>query len=93
MLVCMMFSPLFYYFLKISFNRMYTNLRLLCNDFRPYYELKIHYYQLLEEKRLKLNNYMRQVADVKTCYAETLRNLEQISEEIHQVKILVIIIV
>lgn len=52
---------------------------------RPYFELKIHYNQLLEQQKNKVKSLEKQVSEVKNRYAEALRNLEQISDEIHKV--------
>ncbi|KAL3286427.1 hypothetical protein HHI36_000935 [Cryptolaemus montrouzieri] len=50
---------------------------------RPYYEIKAHYNNLLEHQKIKINSYESQVSSVKLTYADALRNLEQISDEIH----------
>lgn len=52
--------------------------------FRPYYEMKAHFNQLLEQQKAKVQNFEAQVSSSKLTYAEALRNLEQISDEIHQ---------
>lgn len=51
---------------------------------RPYYEMKAHFNNLLEHQKLKVQNLETQVSSAKLTYAEALRNLEQISDEIHQ---------
>ncbi|KAK6634362.1 hypothetical protein RUM43_011762 [Polyplax serrata] len=53
---------------------------------RPYFELKIHYNQLLEKQKKKVKSLEKQVTDVKLTYAHTLKNLEQISDEIHKIR-------
>lgn len=54
--------------------------------FRPYFELKIHFTQLLEHQKAKVKSLEKQVSNVKLSYADTLKNLEQISDEIHKVR-------
>ncbi|XP_018564430.1 SH3 domain-binding protein 5 isoform X2 [Anoplophora glabripennis] len=51
---------------------------------RPYYELKAHFNQLLEQQKSKVQGLESQVTTAKLSYADALRNLEQISDEIHQ---------
>ncbi|KAJ3649178.1 hypothetical protein Zmor_020933 [Zophobas morio] len=52
----------------------------------PYYEMKAHFNHLLEQQKSKVQHYESQVATAKLTYAEALRNLEQISDEIHQTR-------
>lgn len=54
--------------------------------FRPYYELKAHFNHLLESQKSKVQNLEAQVTNAKLTYADALRNLEQISDEIHQTR-------
>nr|CAH7738374.1 unnamed protein product [Callosobruchus chinensis] len=51
---------------------------------RPYYEMKAHFNQMLEQQKSKIQNIESHVTASKMTYAEALRNLEQISDEIHQ---------
>ncbi|XP_074042564.1 uncharacterized protein [Leptinotarsa decemlineata] len=51
--------------------------------FLPYYELKAHYNQLLEQQKSRVQSLESQVSSAKLTYADALRNLEQISDEIH----------
>ncbi|CAH1954832.1 unnamed protein product [Acanthoscelides obtectus] len=51
---------------------------------RPYYELKAHFNQLLEHQIAKIRSIESHVSASKMTYADALRNLEQISDEIHQ---------
>lgn len=46
--------------------------------------MKAHFNQLLEQQKAKVQNLESQVATSKLTYADALRNLEQISDEIHQ---------
>ncbi|CAH1105489.1 unnamed protein product [Psylliodes chrysocephalus] len=51
---------------------------------RPYYEMKAHFNQLLELQKAKVHSLESQVSTAKLSYADALKNLEQISDEIHQ---------
>ncbi|XP_071880995.1 SH3 domain-binding protein 5-like isoform X1 [Anas platyrhynchos] len=50
---------------------------------KPYFELKAHFNQILEEHKAAVTALEARVARAKTRYAVALRNLEQISEQIH----------
>nr|XP_046254647.1 SH3-binding domain protein 5-like, a [Scatophagus argus] len=50
---------------------------------KPYFELKSQFNHILEENKAKVLELEQQVAKVKTRYSIALRNLEQISEQIH----------
>ncbi|CAL8297175.1 unnamed protein product [Lota lota] len=50
---------------------------------KPYFELKVQFNHILEEHKAKVVELERRVAKVKTRYSVALRNLEQISEQIH----------
>ncbi|XP_047461964.1 SH3 domain-binding protein 5-like isoform X2 [Mugil cephalus] len=50
---------------------------------KPYFELKAQFNHILEEHKAKVVHLEEQVAKVKTHYSVALRNLEQISEQIH----------
>ncbi|XP_068616483.1 SH3-binding domain protein 5-like, a [Brachionichthys hirsutus] len=50
---------------------------------KPYFELKAQFNHILEESKAKVLQLEQQVAKVKTRYSIALRNLEQISEQIH----------
>lgn len=52
---------------------------------RPYYEMKAHFNQVLEEQKIRVSALEKSVADAKMSYAGALRNLERISDEIHRV--------
>jgi flagellar biosynthesis chaperone FliJ len=47
--------------------------------------MKAQFNQLLEDQKKRVKNLERQVGHAKMSYAEALRNLEQISDEIHRV--------
>lgn len=46
--------------------------------------MKAHFNQLLEQQKARAQSLEAQVASSKLTYADALRNLEQISDEIHQ---------
>ncbi|XP_030053646.1 SH3 domain-binding protein 5-like [Microcaecilia unicolor] len=50
---------------------------------KPYFELKAQFNQILEEHKVKVTELEAKVSQAKTCYSVALRNLEQISEQIH----------
>ncbi|XP_074873346.1 SH3 domain-binding protein 5-like isoform X2 [Carettochelys insculpta] len=50
---------------------------------KPYFELKAQFNQILEEHKAKVTRLEQQVGQAKMRYAVALRNLEQISEQIH----------
>ncbi|XP_040437326.1 SH3 domain-binding protein 5-like [Falco naumanni] len=50
---------------------------------KPYFELKAQFNQILEEHKAKVTALERSVSQAKTRYSVALRNLEQISEQIH----------
>lgn len=50
---------------------------------KPYFELKAQFNHILEESKTKVLQLEQHVAKVKTRYSIALRNLEQISEQIH----------
>ncbi|KYM98605.1 PREDICTED: uncharacterized protein LOC108777378 [Cyphomyrmex costatus] len=52
----------------------------------PYYEMKAHFNQMLEEQKMKVSVLERSVGEAKSSYAEALRNLEKISDEIHRTR-------
>ncbi|XP_078392051.1 SH3 domain-binding protein 5-like [Cetorhinus maximus] len=50
---------------------------------KPYFELKAQFNQILEEHKARVTALEKQVSQAKTKYSVALRNLEQISEQIH----------
>ncbi|XP_068083689.1 uro-adherence factor A isoform X2 [Anabrus simplex] len=52
----------------------------------PYFEMKAHFNQLLEDQKKRVKSLEQQVGHAKMSYAEALRNLEQISDEIHRTR-------
>ncbi|XP_069703546.1 SH3 domain-binding protein 5-like isoform X1 [Periplaneta americana] len=52
----------------------------------PYFEMKAQFNQLLEDQKRRVKGLEQQVGHAKMSYAEALRNLEQISDEIHRTR-------
>ncbi|XP_061574502.1 SH3-binding domain protein 5-like, a [Cololabis saira] len=59
------------------------SLKRLILKSKPYFELKAQFNNILEESKTKVMQLELQVTKVKTRYSVALRNLEQISEQIH----------
>ncbi|KAK4885987.1 hypothetical protein RN001_002258 [Aquatica leii] len=52
--------------------------------FLPYFEMKAQFNQMLEHQKMKVQTLDSLVTTSKLTYADALRNLEQISDEIHK---------
>ncbi|XP_010871409.1 SH3 domain-binding protein 5-like [Esox lucius] len=59
------------------------SLRKVIVKSKPYFELKAQFNHILEEHKAKVVQLEERVSKVKTRYSVALRNLEQISEQIH----------
>uniref|UniRef100_A0A672GQB6 SH3 domain-binding protein 5 n=1 Tax=Salarias fasciatus TaxID=181472 RepID=A0A672GQB6_SALFA len=59
------------------------SLRRVIVKSRPYFELKAQFNHILEDHKTRVLLLEQQVSRVKTRYSVALRNLEQISEQIH----------
>ncbi|KAL0107135.1 hypothetical protein PUN28_015568 [Cardiocondyla obscurior] len=66
--------------------RLQRELKRTIAKSRPYYEMKAHFNQMLEEQKMKVSALERSVGEAKSSYAEALRNLEKISDEIHRTR-------
>ncbi|KAG7210101.1 hypothetical protein KM043_011668 [Ampulex compressa] len=66
--------------------RLQSELKRAIAKSRPYYEMKAHFNQMLEEQKLRVSALERSVGEAKMTYAEALRNLEKISDEIHRTR-------
>ncbi|KAK2588960.1 hypothetical protein KPH14_001814 [Odynerus spinipes] len=66
--------------------RLQRELKRAIAKSRPYYEMKAHFNQMLEEQKMKVSALERSVGEAKMTYAEALRNLERISDEIHRTR-------
>ncbi|XP_055913147.1 guanine nucleotide exchange factor rei-2 isoform X2 [Eupeodes corollae] len=53
---------------------------------RPYYETRANYNGLLKTQKERITSLESRVAEAKMSYNEALKNLEQISEEIHKMR-------
>ncbi|XP_069775449.1 SH3 domain-binding protein 5-like [Narcine bancroftii] len=63
--------------------QLQKSLKRLILKSKPYFELKAQFNQILEEHKSRVVGLERQVSQAKTRYSVALRNLEQISEQIH----------
>ncbi|XP_017884456.1 uncharacterized protein LOC108627638 isoform X2 [Ceratina calcarata] len=66
--------------------RLQRELKRAIAKSRPYYEMKAYFNQMLEEQKLRVSALERSVGEAKMTYAEALRNLEKISDEIHRTR-------
>ncbi|XP_015602648.1 guanine nucleotide exchange factor rei-2 isoform X3 [Cephus cinctus] len=66
--------------------RLQRDLKRAIAKSRPYYEMKAHFNQRLDEQKLRVSALERSVGEAKMTYAEALRNLERISDEIHRTR-------
>ncbi|KAH8385464.1 hypothetical protein KR093_005087 [Drosophila rubida] len=57
---------------------------LYCTQCSPYYETRANYNGLLKAQKLRVNDLEAKVSAAKLTYNEALKNLEQISEDIHR---------
>nr|CAD7425853.1 unnamed protein product [Timema monikensis] len=77
---------------KSSMNARRSLLQINCLAYQhqlqllPYFEMKAQFNQLLEDQKRRVKSLEQQVGQVKTSYANALRNLEQISDEIHRTR-------
>ncbi|XP_037820601.1 dentin sialophosphoprotein isoform X3 [Lucilia sericata] len=73
--------------LEVANNRvgkLQGQLRQAIKASRPYYETRANYNGILKAQKEKINSLENRVAEAKMTYNEALKNLEQISEEIHR---------
>ncbi|KAM9824717.1 SH3 domain-binding protein 5-like [Neosynchiropus ocellatus] len=68
---------------EASVQSLQKSLKKVILKSKPYFELKAQFNQILEEHKAKVVHLEEQVAKGKTRYSVALRNLEQISEQIH----------
>ncbi|XP_066597203.1 uncharacterized protein [Prorops nasuta] len=66
--------------------RLQRDLKRSIAKSRPYYEMKAHFNQMMEEQKIRVSILERSVSEAKMTYAEALRNLERISDEIHRTR-------
>ncbi|XP_068154632.1 SH3 domain-binding protein 5 isoform X1 [Drosophila tropicalis] len=76
---------------RLQIKRNYLLLRFLnsmhalyCPLCSPYYETRANYNGLLKAQKLRVNELEAKVSSAKMTYNEALKNLEQISEDIHR---------
>ncbi|XP_073828981.1 uncharacterized protein isoform X2 [Musca autumnalis] len=73
--------------LEVANNRvgkLQGQLRQAIKASRPYYETRANYNGILKTQKERINSLESKVAEAKMTYNEALKNLEQISEEIHR---------
>ncbi|XP_029647008.1 uncharacterized protein LOC115220940 [Octopus sinensis] len=51
---------------------------------KPYFEMKVKFNQVMDEQKHRVSRLETEVINTKSAYAEALRNLESISDEIHE---------
>lgn len=62
---------------------MLTVIELCC---RPYYETRANYNGILKDQKKRIVELELKVSSAKASYNDALKNLEQISEEIHKMR-------
>ncbi|KRF94056.1 SH3 domain-binding protein 5 isoform X2 [Drosophila mojavensis] len=65
-------------------NKLQGQLKQALRSSRPYYETRANYNGLLKAQKLRVNELEAKVSAAKLTYNEALKNLEQISEDIHR---------
>ncbi|BFG01512.1 SH3 domain-binding protein 5-like [Drosophila madeirensis] len=65
-------------------NKLQGQLKQALRASRPYYETRANYNGLLKAQKLRVNELEAKVSAAKLTYNEALKNLEQISEDIHR---------
>ncbi|XP_032594120.1 SH3 domain-binding protein 5 isoform X2 [Drosophila grimshawi] len=65
-------------------NKLQGQLKQALRASRPYYETRANYNGLLKAQKLRVNELETKVSAAKLTYNEALKNLEQISEDIHR---------
>ncbi|KAK0086834.1 hypothetical protein PV326_005430 [Microctonus aethiopoides] len=66
--------------------RLQSELKRAITKSRPYYEMKAQFNQALEKQKTRVGILEQSVGEAKMTYAEALRNLEKISDEIHRTR-------
>ncbi|XP_057320895.1 SH3 domain-binding protein 5-like isoform X2 [Microplitis mediator] len=75
-----------YHNAEYTVQRLQSELKRSVTKSRPYYEMKAQFHQALEKQKLRVSELERSVGEAKMTYAEALRNLEKISDEIHRTR-------
>nr|CAD7453217.1 unnamed protein product [Timema tahoe] len=75
-----------YHRAEMRVQQLQKELKRAITKSRPYFEMKAQFNQLLEDQKRRVKSLEQQVGQVKTSYANALRNLEQISDEIHRTR-------
>ncbi|XP_063984931.1 uncharacterized protein LOC135166540 isoform X2 [Diachasmimorpha longicaudata] len=66
--------------------RLQSELKRSIAKSRPFYEMKAQFNQVVEKQKTRVTELERSVTEAKMTYAEALRNLEKISDEIHRTR-------
>ncbi|XP_059618725.1 SH3 domain-binding protein 5-like isoform X2 [Phlebotomus argentipes] len=66
--------------------KLQAQLKSAIRSSRPYYETRANYNGLLKAQKQKVTDLEARVSEAKMTYNEALKNLEQISEEIHKMR-------
>lgn len=67
--------------------RLQRDLKRSINKSKPYFEMKARLNQMMEDRKKTVINLEESVSATKKSYSDALRNLEEISESIHQKRI------
>ncbi|XP_055844798.1 guanine nucleotide exchange factor rei-2 isoform X2 [Episyrphus balteatus] len=66
--------------------KLQSQLKAAIKASRPYYETRANYNGLLKTQKERITSLESRVAEAKMSYNDALKNLEQISEEIHKMR-------
>ncbi|KAL4229026.1 SH3 domain-binding protein 5-like [Mactra antiquata] len=64
--------------------KLQKELKRTINKSKPYFEMKAKFNQMMEDRKNNVNKLEVSVTETKKTYSDALRNLEEISEAIHQ---------
>ncbi|CAE1307944.1 unnamed protein product [Acanthosepion pharaonis] len=67
-----------------SVQQLQKELKRSISKSKPYFEMKVKFNQLMDEQKQRVSHLEAEVINAKAAYAEALRNLESISDEIHE---------
>ncbi|XP_064407772.1 SH3 domain-binding protein 5-like [Latimeria chalumnae] len=68
---------------EVRVQQLQKSLKRVIIKSKPYFELKAQFNQILEEHKAKVTELEKRVSQAKMRYSVALRNLEEISEQIH----------
>ncbi|CAH1403737.1 unnamed protein product [Nezara viridula] len=73
-----------YHAAEMKVQKLQKELKRSISKSRSYFESKAQFNKLLEEQKLKVKVLEKKVSGAKLSYSQALRNLEEISDEIHK---------